>query len=449
MAAFKQFNTNQVVITPFFANKDFTFVGSEVTASDVGIEYYQTTQVSAGNYPNNSSFWVKGANPTGFTTILDSGLVFNNVKQLYYSNYLTESYGDVLESSSLIAGVSPKDDSYVGITTGPRFDNFLQSSLTQTRYFAQFSSSEDSSLEYGPAVISIPSKLFGEKIPPSTFNFEYTSSINNIKSFVHDDGEGNLIATQSNSNNISVFSGSVGQIFYSQGIAVLTGPDPGNLRTFPHLLGSTNGSGNNNIESASISFSSSITIRENQYKCTIRDNEYSYTLNPSVTQPINQLSKINNQLLSSIIINTYADDGDAGIYTFDFTDEAITGVKKGVGGTINITIAEDGTISNITVLNPGTNYKSKTQYIILLGSIPNASGNLMFELKPSDIFNLSSEENPSNKYYDFATGSYFSPYVTTIGLYNEAYQLVAVGKLAQPIPISLHTDTTFIVNYDT
>ena len=39
--------------------------------------------------------------------------------------------------------------------------------------------------------------------------------------------------------------------------------------------------------------------------------------------------------------------------------------------------------------------------------------------------------------------------LTTVGLYNESYQLVAVGKLAQPIPISLYTDTTFVINFDT
>ena len=59
------------------------------------------------------------------------------------------------------------------------------------------------------------------------------------------------------------------------------------------------------------------------------------------------------------------------------------------------------------------------------------------------------EENPNEVYYDFVTGSIFSPYVTQIGLYNEAYQLVAVGKLSRPIPISLQTDTTFVVNFDT
>lgn len=49
---------------------------------------------------------------------------------------------------------------------------------------------------------------------------------------------------------------------------------------------------------------------------------------------------------------------------------------------------------------------------------------------------------------DFATASYFEPYVTTIGLYNEQNDLLAVAKLAQPIPISQNTDMTFIIKYD-
>ena len=50
---------------------------------------------------------------------------------------------------------------------------------------------------------------------------------------------------------------------------------------------------------------------------------------------------------------------------------------------------------------------------------------------------------------DFATGSLFRPYVTTIGLYNEDKELLVVGKLAQPIRTSDETDTTFIVRWDT
>ena len=50
--------------------------------------------------------------------------------------------------------------------------------------------------------------------------------------------------------------------------------------------------------------------------------------------------------------------------------------------------------------------------------------------------------------YDFATGSFFAPYVTTVGLYDGSYNLLAVGKLAKPLPTSRTTDTTILVNFD-
>ena len=55
----------------------------------------------------------------------------------------------------------------------------------------------------------------------------------------------------------------------------------------------------------------------------------------------------------------------------------------------------------------------------------------------------------SHELADFTTSSYFSPFVTTIGLYNENNELLVVGKLGQPIRMSEDTDTTFIVRYDT
>lgn len=48
----------------------------------------------------------------------------------------------------------------------------------------------------------------------------------------------------------------------------------------------------------------------------------------------------------------------------------------------------------------------------------------------------------------FATGSDFTPYVTTVGLYNERSELLAVAKLSQAISLSSVADTTFVVKYD-
>jgi hypothetical protein len=55
----------------------------------------------------------------------------------------------------------------------------------------------------------------------------------------------------------------------------------------------------------------------------------------------------------------------------------------------------------------------------------------------------------SDELANFATGSLFKPYVTTVGLYNDEGDLLVVGKLGQPTRTSDETDTTFILRYDT
>lgn len=43
--------------------------------------------------------------------------------------------------------------------------------------------------------------------------------------------------------------------------------------------------------------------------------------------------------------------------------------------------------------------------------------------------------------------SYFNPYITTVGLYNDANELLAVGKLSQPLPKSQDTEMTILVKF--
>jgi hypothetical protein len=65
-----------------------------------------------------------------------------------------------------------------------------------------------------------------------------------------------------------------------------------------------------------------------------------------------------------------------------------------------------------------------------------------FSLNPSII--SGSEGIP----YSYVTSSLFSPYVTTVGLYDEDQNLLAIGKLSQPLPSSPTTDTTILINID-
>lgn len=338
MSAFKQFTTKEVVITPFDANKKFSFVGNALTASDVGIEVY------AGQNPTSSLFISSSSAPTGFVSIQNTTGVYNSVKQLYYTNYLTSSLGDNAVTQSIVPGVTRDDDEFVGPIQAPRYNNYLQSSLTQSRYFPT-GIGNDGDL----TVVSIPSKLFGENIVPSTFDLTYTSS-GDLGFNIVDDGEGNLII---NSLTGSAGYGSgvygtlvygaeggnigdvVGQIFYSHGIAVFT-------TSSMAALGAEMSSSLSNLSKLSVNFSSSIRIYENQYKCVINENEFQFSLNPT----------------------------------------------------------------------------------LLSGSL-------------DDV------------YYSYVTGSTFTPYITTVGLYNENNELLVVGKLSSAIPIAQQTDTTIIVNFDT
>ena len=72
-------------------------------------------------------------------------------------------------------------------------------------------------------------------------------------------------------------------------------------------------------------------------------------------------------------------------------------------------------------------------------------GQFMISNNPS----LKKDDDINSEFFkDFATGSSFEPYITTIGLYNDDYQLVAIGKLAKPLPNNKDIAYTFSVRFD-
>jgi len=320
MAAFKQFNSQDIIVSPLEVNKSFTFKGDgELSASNADVNRFLGRNI---NFTSSNNI------ATGFNSgslILSQSSVYNSVKEIYYSNFLTSSFGDSALTASVFLGSDVSGDVLVGPPgSNGRYTNYLQSTLTQSR---NFPTNENNYV----LVFSIPSKLFGDYIQPESFvlNLNDDGEDWTINTEITDDGNGNLI------------SGSVvcGQIFYPHGIAVLTQQD------WNQVLDLSNAYPCANI---TCSFSSSYTIYETQYKCTIDESEFNFSQNPSI-----------------------------------------------ISGSIT---------DNITT--------------------------------------------SSGVIYDFATGSYFSPYVTTVGMYNNDHELLAVGKLAQPLPTSQTTDTTILVNID-
>jgi hypothetical protein len=323
MSVYKPFTTSDIVVTPFKVNKTFTFQGGSIFAtSSVGIDRF-----TGKNIP--TLLFSSGSNPTGQIASYDKKLIYDSIKQLYYTNFLRGEDGSPAFTSSIgIDGVRTAE----GSANQPMYENYLSNTLDANRFFPTGSNEEI-------GVISIPSNLFGEYIQPGSFSFE-----GDEVSFT-DDGEGNILQ-----EGIKV-----GDIIYQHGMIILTSVSSSTGLTggtYSSALYGTGVYGTNfssgeydSIVSGSnvtCSFQSTMTIYESQYKCSLNPNEFTYSQNPS-----------------------------------------------SISGSTN-------------------------------SGIP----------------------------YDFVTGSYFEPYITTIGLYNDANQLVAVGKLAQPLQSSNVTDTTILVNLD-
>lgn len=475
MSAYKQFTTQDVVITPFDATKTFSYSGDEIISSNSGIEFY----LGKNSSPVSTGITYK-ENTTG---------VYNSIKQLYYTNYLSSSLGDDVPLPVLIPGISSEFDETTGAFNAPRYENYLQSTLTQSRYFPTQSEAEIS-------VISIPSKLFGENIVPSTFNFNYyVSSSNEIGYYnITDDGEGNL-----NSN----FSGSKIFNFYGQKqtlsvnfVQGSTNPVivSGFVTSSYNYLQYDSSSGSLVLIPNSISNTASVTFNFSGSNFQPFLTTASFFISSSLgISPSSSITPLNTSSLTTTLYSgveyfiTYKPNTwnlPPALQTFDLQISAVAPV--------NYIQTDSPTVGQIfyshgiaTVTTGGLeNMASNLNYYFLTGSgygvgdygqnIYGVAPTRIYPyLFPSTISFMSSyriyenqykctvrenefnyTQNPSARsgsgefYYSFVTGSSFSPYVTTIGLYNDNKELLVVGKLSQPIPISLDTDTTFIVNFD-
>tara|TARA_B110000977_G_scaffold6958_1_gene9670 strand:- start:841 stop:1746 length:906 start_codon:yes stop_codon:yes gene_type:complete len=241
MAAFKTLNAQDIIVSPLHLNKGFRFEGqTALSGSDVNI----------GRYLGKNVDYLTDKTLTGPSNDRQAqSLVYNQTKQLYYTNYLSGS-GELSNVST--ASFNP-DGTVTGRVYSPLYDNFLDTTLDAKRYFPTASNSTI-------GVLSIPQYMYGDYIQPESFNFITPSG-----SYL-DDGEGRLV------------SGStyIGNIIYEHGIIVLTGGErtrsgwDGEITTFVN---------NTNV---TCSFSSSYTIYETQYKCTIGESEFNYSQNPSV-----------------------------------------------------------------------------------------------------------------------------------------------------------------------
>lgn len=77
--------------------------------------------------------------------------------------------------------------------------------------------------------------------------------------------------------------------------------------------------------------------------------------------------------------------------------------------------------------------------------------NVHCKVKDSEMnftYNPSAQSGSEGVLASNVTGSLFSPYVTSIGLYNDANELIAVAKTNRPIQKTQNSDMTFVVKLD-
>ena len=164
--------------------------------------------------------------------------------------------------------------------------NLSLDNKTKAQYLNKFHCYASSS------VISIPQQYYGEKIKEGSFVYTDKNNLDNNGDgpTIKDDGFGNLYSTNANSNwgtltgssnSISSSDNYVGNIFYSQGIAVIT------------ETGSWSGSVNYSDlgTNYNIDLDSSNTITTHEYDVTINPNEFNYSTNYSLRAPLSNDDK--------------------------------------------------------------------------------------------------------------------------------------------------------------
>ena len=187
----------------------------------------------------------------------------------------------------------------------------------------------------------------------------------------------------------------------------------------------------------------------------------------NISQKIYGSKILPNSLIISSSVIYITDDGNGNLYDYaGTTDEYIhssyISSSYFESGSIDAGIAHVGNIFYAHGIIAVTNLDIKYQGLFTTTEEVNIlfkNEHIIYEnevrciVKESD-FNLSYNPTLVNGNYtsgslrDFATGSAFQPYVTTIGLYNDDNELLMVAKLGKPIALSSDTDMTFIVKYD-
>ena len=364
------------------------------------------------------------------------------------------------------------------------FGDFKSTKLTTSSFGAY------RALEQKAAVITIPQTKFGEKIKPTSLVLDFDET----NERVFDDGYGNLISNDNSFELVSfnveeeqiIFKDAIGQevtlnlwalnalynvdantgIFYIKvdsdavqftdlivdvqnstinfiGDIALTeeqliSPTVGNIFYSHGLITITrqveSGSRSNILNGNwDLSYQSTKTIYENEIFINVNEGEFNVSTNPTAIIE-------NNIETKSIIV----DDGIW--YQVDARS-----VDLNIGG--GYVLYNDTNNNEVTLaIDENTVYTFYASEIIedgLIGCSLKKFNQTKITWKNSDKYQKAEFNNYEYSSSIDPTGSYLAPYITTIGLYDENYEMVAVAKLPTPIKSFPDLPVNFLIRIDT
>lgn len=182
------------------------------------------------------------------------------------------------------------------------------------------------------------------------------------------------------------------------------------------------------------SFYNSIKVRsedlENMYVISVPPSIYGNNIKP-------------NTLVLSSSIYYIKDDGEGNLFDYRYSPQEYVGNVVYSHGMV-IMVTGSAFTSSVPLLGEETcSISFKNAYTVFENQIKCTIKDSDFTLTLNPTI-----QDSSGSVSTWATGSDFSPYLTTIGLYNENQELVMVAKLGQATKLSPNTDMNFIIKWD-
>ena len=508
MSAFKSLTSQDVIVTPLTVNKRFSFT-TTASLESPNVEIDRFIWI---NIPDSIPFNPNTDPTTGEISTQYQRLVYSGIKQLYYSNELPNSEGTLIVTDlngnivedTLTTNVHSRFDNYLQTTLS-------QSRFFPTGAYDQVAIIAIPKKLFGDYIVPGSVRYIaglstgtGLLISASLLNgFLIKKDINNYPLVNGSGSDENPINWNLNLDTVNWFNAGtieIPEIAYPYTIEVTASfpPSTGSLYVAPQdystpttsytvyddnptingypnaapfeyviepiptgitmSLAIDNGDSTYTFvasSSAALLTGSSVSL---SFNYTSIDENVNYVLIPTFNNSdVEEASTLINATMKLITTDTRVairDNGEGNLYAIDTLLADPVGIVVYTHGMVVLTdqaLMTNFTSSTVTIDFQSARTIYETQYKCTI-----RENEFNYSLNPS-LLSGSNFVNPLlttgsvntlGQVYNFVTGSFFSPYITTVGLYNDNNELLAVAKLSQPLPTSRTTDMSILVNLD-